>query len=94
MDELTRINHLIHESLTQQAIEAAERMVAQQGVKDADKAQAYYLMGNAYRQLNDFRRAMGCYLEAVELDPESPAAAAYEAAQQVLGFYDHDLYNP
>ena len=77
-----------------EAIGAAKRVAADEAADAAQRAEAYYTMGNAYRQLNDWKGALGCYCEAVELDPSSPAAEAYKAAQAVLGFYDHDLFNP
>lgn len=77
-----------------EAIGAAKRVAADEAADAAQRSEAYYIMGNAYRQLNDWKGALGCYCEALELDPSSPAAEAYKAAQAVLGFYDHDLFNP
>ncbi len=94
MEEFSHITHLLHCSQPQDAIKEAGKIIRRDGLSPTDRAEAYYLMGNAYRQLNDFKGAMSCYCEAMELDPHSPASAAYEAAQSVMGFYDHDLYNP
>ncbi len=94
MDEFSHITQLLHASRPEEAISVARDVLKRKSLTQADKAEAYYLMGNAYRQLNDFKEAMNCYCEAMELDPHSPAAMAYEAAQEVMGFYDHDLYNP
>ena len=57
-------------------------------------AQAYYLRGNAYRQQGNMRMAMNSYLESIELEPDGPAAQAYSTIQDILNFYDHDLFNP
>ena len=38
--------------------------------------------------------AMNAYLSAIDLNPDSPAVESYRAAQQVLGFYHTDYYNP
>ena len=94
MDPLEEIRAMLLAGKSLVAIEAAKR-VADNGDAEATlRAEAYYIMGNAYRQLNDWKGALGCYCEAEELDPSSPAAEAYKAAQAVLGFYDHDLFNP
>lgn len=57
-------------------------------------AQLFYLRGNAYRQLGEWGNAMSSYLEASDRDSESPAKQAYTHAQEILDFYNHDLYNP
>ena len=37
---------------------------------------------------------MECYLEAIALDPESPAVQAKEMLDNIFAFYCKDLYNP
>lgn len=54
----------------------------------------YYLKGNEFRRRGDFRQAMECYLEAIALDPESPAVQAKEMLDSIFAFYCKDLYNP
>lgn len=54
----------------------------------------YYILGNAWRQKGNWQMAMNNYLEAVRLNPQSPAAAALEIANDILAFYNKDLYNP
>ena len=36
-------------------------------------AEEYYQEGNAWRKQGDFKRALDSYMEAIALDPESPA---------------------
>lgn len=91
---LETVRTWLTQSRSEQAIEAATGLIATGGTDPHTLAMAYYLRGNAYRQMGDWRGAINNYLEAIELDPEGPAAEAYRAAQQVLGFYNHDLYNP
>lgn len=94
MDPLEEIRAMLLAGKSLEAIEAAKRVADNGDAEAALRAEAYYIMGNAYRQLNDWKGALSCYCEAEELDPSSPAAEAYKAAQAVLGFYDHDLFNP
>ena len=94
MNQLEEIRAMLLAGKSLEAIGAAKRVAADEAADAAQRAEAYYIMGNAYRQLNDWKGALGCYCEAVELDPSSPAAEAYKAAQAVLGFYDHELFNP
>ena len=54
----------------------------------------YYLKGNEFRRRGDFRQAMECYLEAIALEPESPAVQAKEMLDNNFAFSCKDLYNP
>ncbi|MBQ7691710.1 MAG: tetratricopeptide repeat protein [Muribaculaceae bacterium] len=84
---------MLSASRSAEVVAAVDELVAQGGDRRV-LAQAYYLRGNAYRQQGDMRQAMNSYLEAIDLDPEGPAAQAYRTMQEILNFYDHDLYNP
>ena len=57
-------------------------------------AEEYYQQGNAWRKQGDFKRALDCYMEAIALDPESPAVAAKEMLDDIMSFYCKDYYNP
>lgn len=62
--------------------------------KSAKTANDYYLEGNAWRKRGDYQRAMDCYLQAVTMDADSPAAAALQMLDDIMGFYCKDCYNP
>ncbi len=53
----------------------------------------YYLLGNAWRKKGNWQMAMNNYLEAVRINPDSPAAQALEIANEILDFYNKDMYN-
>ena len=57
-------------------------------------AEEYYQEGNAWRKQGDFKRALDSYMEAIALDPESPAVAAKEMLDDIMSFYSKDYYNP
>lgn len=92
MTDIEVLKKLVSDSRSDDAIAFADRILAQGNARTM--AQAYYLRGNAYRQRGDMRMALNSYLEAMELDPDGPAAQAYRTIQEILAFYDHDLYNP
>ena len=56
-------------------------------------AEEYYQQGNAWRKQGDFKRALDSYMEAIALDPESPAVAAKEMLDDIMNFYCKDYYN-
>ena len=90
---IEELKQMLAESKSDQVIAAADQL-ATTSTDRAVIAQAYYLRGNAYRQQGNMRQAMNSYLEAMELEPDGPAAQAYRTIQEILDFYDHDLYNP
>ena len=57
-------------------------------------SEEYYKQGNEYRRQGDFQQAMNCYLEAIALDPESPAVEAKKMLDDIMAFYCKDMYNP
>lgn len=57
-------------------------------------ADEYYKLGNEYRRHGDWKHAIDNYLEAIELDPQSPAVEAKQMIDDILNFYCKDIYNP
>ena len=57
-------------------------------------AEEYYQQGNAWRKQGDFKHALDCYMEAIALDPESPAVAAKEMLDNITSSYRKDYCNP
>ena len=90
---LDDIKQMLRDSQSQEVIGAVNDMVSSETDSNV-LAMAYYLRGNAYRQQGNVRTALNSFLEAMALDPTGPAAHAYRTMQEILGFYDHDLYNP
>ena len=57
-------------------------------------AEEWYKKGNEYRRQSYWQHAIDCYMEAIELDPESPAVEAKKMLEDILNFYNKDAYNP
>lgn len=57
-------------------------------------AEEYYAKGNEHRQRGEWGKAMSCYMEAIDLDPESPAVHAKEMLDNIMNYYCKDMYNP
>ena len=93
MKNIQQIKQMLAESRSAEVIAAVDELKAS-GTDSQVLAMAYYLRGNAYRQQGDMRQAMNSYLEAMELDPDGPAAQAYRTIQEFLDSSDPDLYNP
>lgn len=85
-----RITALLQEDKADEAIAALEAFRSGGGVMDDS---LFYLLGNAWRKKGNWQMAMNNYLEAIHLNPESPAAQALEIAEEILAFYNKDMYN-
>ena len=55
---------------------------------------AFFLKGNAYSKIGDWKNAIKNYCEASGLNPDSPAVEACKQINEIMDFYNHDLYNP
>lgn len=54
----------------------------------------YYLKGNEARKHSLWHEAINCYIQAIDLDPDSPAVEAKRMLDDILAFYHKDAYNP
>ena len=57
-------------------------------------AEEWYQQGNEARKHGEFHEAINCYIQASELDPESPAVEAKRMLDDIMAFYCKDMYNP
>ena len=57
-------------------------------------AEEYYQLGNEYRKKGNWQMALNNYMEAIAIDPDSPAVQAKEMLDDILNFYHKDYYNP
>lgn len=84
------IKRLIDNNEAEKAIAILDEMIATDNTDD----DLYFLRGNAYRKFNNWKYAVSDYCKAMDLNPDSPAANAYRAALEILGYYNKDLLNP
>ena len=57
-------------------------------------AQEWYEQGNEARKQGLWHEAINAYIQAIELDPESPAVEAKKMLDDIMAFYCKDMYNP
>ena len=85
-----RIRNLL---ATEKADEAIAQLEAWRRAGGAMDDELFYLLGNAWRKKGNWQMAMNNYLEAVALNPQSPAQQALDIANEILDFYNKDMYN-
>lgn len=88
-DAKEQIKELISEGDIREAINLLDGLMGEECKDD----ELYYLRGNAYRKLCDWQQALNNYLEAISLNPESPAKEAHRMLMEILEFYNKDMYN-
>ena len=85
-----RILALLDANAADEAIALLDAYRADGGAMDDG---LFYLLGNAWRKKGNWQMAMNNYLEAIQLNPESPARQALDIANEILDFYNKDMYN-
>ncbi|MDR1201610.1 MAG: tetratricopeptide repeat protein [Tannerellaceae bacterium] len=84
------IKQLIYDGKLDEAIHLLDIHITEYPADD----NAWYLRGNAYRKKANFQQALNNYLEAMALNPNSPAAQAHVMLMQILDYNNNDVYNP
>ncbi|MBP5636451.1 MAG: hypothetical protein J6X25_02905 [Bacteroidales bacterium] len=85
-----RIKAMLEAHKADEVIDLMEKFQADGGPMDDE---LFYLLGNAWRKKGNWQMAMNSYLEAVHMNPESPARQALDIANEILDFYNKDMYN-
>ena len=57
-------------------------------------AEEYYKLGNEARKRGEWHEAINAYIQAIELDPDSPAVEAKRMLDDIMAFYCKDMCNP
>ena len=57
-------------------------------------AEEWYQQGNEARRSGKWHDAINCYIQAIGLDPDSPAVEAKQMLDDIMAFYCKDMYNP
>ncbi|MBO4529105.1 MAG: tetratricopeptide repeat protein [Paludibacteraceae bacterium] len=87
--ELSVLKNRLTEGVSETLIQDFKEYISAHPESD----EAYFLLGNAYRRQENWEFALNAYQQAMDLNAESPARMAYDAIQEVLAFYNKDMYN-
>jgi len=83
------IKQLILDNKADEAIRLLDEIID----ADPQNDEAYYLRGNAWRKKGNMQLAINNYLEAMEINPESPARQAHAMMMKIMNFFNKDMYN-
>lgn len=89
-EKLQVIKGLINDGQTNSAI---EQLCEALQTEAEQKADIYYLLGNAFRKKGNWQEALNNYQEAISINPTHPANEARNMVLDILNFYNKDMYN-
>lgn len=75
-------------------VSANDTVAADSSLSILRSSSDYYQLGNKYRREGNWQEAINNYIAAIELDPNSPAVEAKRMLDDILGYYNKDMYNP
>lgn len=90
MELLESIRNIISQGRVDEAIGMLDELLQDDFPQ---KDEAYYLLGNAYRKQGNWQQALNNYRYAVDINPDSPAGEARRMVNDILDFYNKDMYN-
>jgi hypothetical protein len=90
MKTFKRIQQLIE----QQDLNVAEQQLFSASKEELSPAEHHYLLGLIWAKRADWKQAKSHFLEAVALDPKSPAQAPLEMLTNIYDYYYKDNLNP
>ncbi|MCQ2267701.1 MAG: tetratricopeptide repeat protein [Bacteroidaceae bacterium] len=90
MEGLDNIVEKMNKGMVNEAIAELTSLIAQ---SETPSDTTYYILGNAYRKIGDWQHALDNYLQAIAINPDSPAKQAYTMAMDILNFYNKDMFN-
>lgn len=94
MTELkNKIRALLARNETDEAIHLLTPLIEKGATTTCDDDELFYLYGNAWRKKGNWKKALENYLEAMSLNPQSPAKEAHRMLMDILEFYNKDMYN-
>ncbi len=83
----------IYDALTADNLPQAQQLIADAQAETGPHATLYYLQGKAYMKQSDWRNALNCFLKAEELEPEGPARECRLMLNDIMDFYNKDMFN-
>lgn len=70
-------------------------LIANQLIKEGNEdAYLYYLKGRAYMKKSDWKKAIEALLNSNRISPGGPASETLKMLNDILDFYNKDMYNP
>lgn len=86
---LENIRSALSDGHTNEALSLVEELLLQ----DKQNPTLLYLQGKAYMKKSDWPNALNAFLRAEQADPDSPAKECRAMLDEIMAFYNKDMYN-
>lgn len=83
----------IHEALSANNLTEAKLLVDRAESEFGNSAELYYLKGKVHMKESEWTRAMSCFLKAEEIEPNGPARECRLMLNDIMAFYNKDMFN-
>lgn len=83
----------IYDALEANNAEEAHRLASIAISHYGGNATLHYLQGKAFMKESNWGQAISCFKRAEEIDPESPARECRLMLNDIMDFFNKDMYN-
>jgi len=89
--DMTELKQLVDQNELSRSLEILNERV----LSDPNDAQALQLRGRIHYKMQNWGEAMNDFSSVLELEPDNPEAKlGFEMAQNILGYFTPDMFNP
>lgn len=83
----------ILDALTANNATEAHQLIRIAMSENEDNATLFYLQGKAYMKQSNWGQAISCFKRAEEIDPQCPAHQCRLMLDDIMDFFNKDMYN-
>jgi regulator of sirC expression with transglutaminase-like and TPR domain len=89
--DITELKQLIDQNELSRSLKILNERI----LSDSNDAQALQLRGRIHYKMQNWGEAMNDFSSVLELEPDNPEAkSGFEMAQNILGYFTPDMFNP
>lgn len=83
----------IYKALSANNLAEAKLLIDRAGLAFGKSAELYYLKGKVHMRESEWTHAMSCFLKAEEIEPNGPAHECLLMLNDIMEFYNKDMFN-
>jgi regulator of sirC expression with transglutaminase-like and TPR domain len=89
--DITELKQLVDQNELSRSLDILNERI----LSDSNDAQAFQLRGRIHYKMQNWGEAMNDFSVVLELEPDNPEAkSGFEMAQNILGYFTPDMFNP
>jgi len=89
--DITELKQLVDQNELSRSLKILNERI----LSDSNDAQSLQLRGRIHYKMQNWGEAMNDFSSVLELEPDNPEAkSGFEMAQNILGYFTPDMFNP